>query len=50
MEIKARSDLVARERMALEAKNDILGGALVVMEGTGVYGANGMCHRPLLLR
>ena len=47
---EARSDLVARERMALVAKEDVLGGALVVIEGTGVFGAKGMCHRPLLLR
>ena len=32
----ARSDLVVRERMALNAVGEHLGGALVMMEGVGV--------------
>ena len=46
----ARSDLVARDRMALDAREEVFGGVLVVVERMGDLGAKGMCHRSLLLR
>ena len=46
----ARSDLVALDRMALVAVDGALEGALVVMEVVVVFGAKGMCQRPLGIR
>ena len=47
---EASSDLVALERIALEARDVSGTGALVIIDGRGAMGAKGMCHSPLFVR